>query len=341
MRVKNKLCWLAIVQLFFISVVTVYAFNQKEAFGTGKYTVDKPISWYQGDEPRNSTRFEFCDEGKLGPCGCGTYSATTILLKTGYWGKGKEVKDGLKFVTDNALVRRCVIASSTSSTCTPSEDSYDTLKASGKLFGPAYSYEKLEGSTNGYIKHVRDHRENLSMSEAAKILKDVEAKGYFALIGVELNGPGSGHEVVFDYMEGDHPVIIDSGGTYKYLEAMHSVLDIQVFKVEELSSKDAPKFWKGDEPYDEGAEDGAKHDSPNADSIGEGSASNSSSSNNSGGNNGGGLPDGMIQGELEDPFAWSDKEIVKYNEHLDKGVEDSNKGVQRKNTSWIDKLFGQ
>lgn len=43
-----------------------------------------------------------------------------------------------------------------------------------------------------------------------------------------------------------------------------------------------------------------------------------------------------------DPSEIASTPLVEYkNEHIDKGVDDANKGVQRKNTSWIDKLFGQ
>lgn len=174
--------------------------------------------------------------------------------------------------------------------------------------------------------HTFTNKGTVSSSDIGTVksfLVDTYNQGYYAIINVP------GHLIAMDYVDSEGNVLVlDSAGTRcKYLECAMTkwaggptlAWAIEISGAPKSNASDAIRFWDGDAAVDGGG--------------------NSSNNNNSGGSSGGGNRWDL---DTFDPFEPLDNPLVEYNnENVGKGVEDSNKGVQRKNTSWIDKLFGQ
>lgn len=310
--------------LFLVVLQIIIPISEVQA-SNPPFNANQPTTWYQSaeDTPYYNSDFEYCMDRRYGPCSCGVHAIAVINLKSGYWGKGKIASDGYQFAKEGGILNICI--TNGTNKCLKDSDSYDidNLPA-GYKYGPTYDLSKYGSATNNYIKHVADIRPDdgyhFTSEEAHRIVKQEYEKGHFMYLGVDLNGPNSGHAVVVDYVEDDGKVVIvDSGGRNKYLTDMYGVYNIRTLKVDGLKAYDAPKFWMGDEPFEEGHVDGAdntQNDSgtPNIDDSG---------SNN-----------GLMQVEYEDKFVWEDR-LVKYEEHQDRGHE--NKGVDKEDgfLNWL------
>lgn len=299
---------------------------------SGDYDVKYPVTWHQGSAPYSGDAWEYCTAGTYGPCSCGVHAVASMLLKTGYWGEGKTAVDGTSFASQHNVLSTC-IAKTSDGICLKKDEAsqYDANNLPSHLQkGPIYNYDQMDAATGGYMTFKEDFYNNTKyLTDYESILRDAYKNGYFAIIAVDLAGPGEGHAIIMDYIDEEGEiVIIDSGGRYKYLEGMYGVSRIILFEVDGLKSYDAPKLWLKESLFPEGHADGA--DNSVDDSGGDTNAGDSSSDNNS-----------NMRGELEDPFTWLDNPIVYYDE--DESIKDGtskNKGLSNnKKTGWLDRLF--
>lgn len=135
---------------------------------------------------------------------------------------------------------------------------------------------------------------------------------------------GWSHLTSVDFVDSGGDVhILDSGWRYRYIESMDSAYYVMKFKVDGLDIKDAPKFWDGEKM--EGGNSGS-------------SDSGSNSSNNSDYWNRDKCYRTVVVDYCADMEQWTN-ELVEYEENIDKGIDDKNKGTDRKNSNWTKKLF--
>lgn len=307
----------------------VYAQKNKEAY-TGSYDVKLPVTWHQSLAPYSSDEWGYCTANNYGDCSCGVHAVASLLLKTGYWGVGKDAVDGSDFASQHNVLSTCIATKSTG-VCLP-DDEASQYSQTGSLpshlvKGPIYHYEKLEQATDGHLKFIEEHsNQGNYLSDAKQILTDAYQNGYFAVMGVDLGAEGEGHAIILDYVDTNGDVIIiDSGGRYKYLDAMYGIKRIHLFEVKGLKSYDAPKLWLKEALFEKGVADGASN--TRADSGGEEIKANESGNSN------------MI-GELEDPFTWLDNPIVYYDEdEVDPTRNNTGKGLSNSNNGWLNWLF--
>lgn len=188
------------------------------------YNKNNPLSWNQYHAPYSDDYFSFSGS-TFGYASCGVHSLAYLFLKTEFKDAGFNAEDAYKFAKDHGI-----------------GSNYKGI--------PAYHFPNITKATNGYIKHI-DSIWPPNTKEAHDIIRREYEKGNFMLLSVKASAIGT-HIVGVDYVQDDGQIVIlDSAYQAKYITDMFDngyVRNIEVFKVEGLDAKDAPKFWKGEKP---------------------------------------------------------------------------------------------
>lgn len=179
----------------------------------------------------------------------------------------------------------------------------------GWNYGYSGSGNVIEANSGGKIKHIATTYYN-SLAEQEQGIKDGWAKGYFMINSGFWNGIS--HITSIDYVDTDgNVVIIDSGWRYKYYDSMTTPHYVMFYEYEGQSIQDAPRFWDGEAMTTSGPNDGGNNNS---------------------------TPSGQLfDPSTFDPMVPLDNPIVKYEEHRDRGHQDSLKGVDKEDgfLNWL------
>lgn len=296
---------IAMVSVF--TIATVYAAdpNARHEF---PMVPDNPASWSQDNEHYGHLTFTLGGDGdSFGGASCGIHSLASMFAKAGYtptnWTSSSSGKKYTDFKWPAVAAHEWAM-----------DNNYGwNYKYSGS--GPA-----ITAGTNGKITHVATQFYD-SVPAMKTGLIDGWNKGYFALVSGWWNGIS--HITSFDFVDTAGDVhIIDSGWKFKYLESMSTAHYVMYFEVDGIDVKDAPKFGEGDVSRN-----------------GFGDDSGTSNDNDQERERRGECYRTPIVDYCADMEDWKN-EILEYDENIDRGAENAQKGVQRKNQTWQEGLLG-
>lgn len=285
------------ILLIFILFIggTVYAFRPGGLVYKGDFDVNRPVTWHQGEAPYSDDTFP--GGGTYGESSCGAHTLAALMIKAGIWGKGKTAVDAAELAYKVGIL------------------------SDGSKYG--FTDEKVKEFSDGKLSLVMWKVEtDLSKEKTYDIIESELDAGHYIWVSVNIyktvendgDYPSGGHAVLVDYIDEDGKVvIIDSGGRYKYLDDVGAGESdaIAVFKSSVQSSKDAPKFWEGEDG--EKSKDVVEDDEDEEDG-------------------GDGYEGGYDDDKWEDP-------IIKYQDEEEKKVDNNqNKGLERDISIW-DILF--
>lgn len=299
---------LIVISLGFVQDVS--AGDPNETF-QGEMVKDNPISWIQRNDHYGHLTFTIGGDGdNFGGASCGIHSLAFMFAKAGYtpdhWTSSRSGKKYKEFDWPALAAHEFAMDSN---------------------YGWNYSYQStgaaITEATKGKIKFVStDYYDSVEAQKQGII--DAWNQGYFMINSGTWNGWS--HITSVDFVDSGGDVhILDSGWRYRYIESMDSAYYVMKFKVDGLDIKDAPKFWDGEKM--EGGNSGSS-DSDN----------NSSNNSNSDYWNRDKCYRTAVVDYCADMEQWTN-ELVEYEENVDKGIDDKNKGTDRKNSSWTKKLF--
>lgn len=272
---------------------------------------NNPASWRQDNEHYGGLYFTLGDDGdNFAGASCGIHSLATMFAKAGYTPTNWESSDTGKKYKEYDW---------------PAVAAHDWAMDYG--YGRHYVYrstgDAITTGTNGKITHIAT-QEYGSVAEMKQGLIDGWNKGYFALISGFWGGIS--HIVAFDFVDTAGDVfIIDSAWNYKYLESMTQADYVAFYEVDGIDVKDAPKFGEGDVSRNGFGDDSGTNDRGN-DNVQERERRGECYQ----------TPIVNYCADMED---WKN-ELIEYDENIDRGAENAQKGVQRKNQTWQEGLLG-